>query len=145
VKQDEEQNFHLVAESPINNELPWLLSGVEIPADQKVDASKPNVYFGVYALRNWITVELTHPSGFKFGKVERWWPIFDCDIPKQLQAAIDSFDSERYFEIWFRGVPSENGRYGRANLCNREVRVSEVSKIREGKIPPDERHGFAHP
>jgi hypothetical protein len=38
VKRDEAQNFRLMAESPMNNELPWLLSGPEIPVDQKVDA-----------------------------------------------------------------------------------------------------------
>jgi hypothetical protein len=64
-----------------------------------------------------------------FGKIERWLPIFDCDIPSPLKAAMDAPNSNNCcFEITFRGVPSKQGSYGRAGSCLREVRILSVGE-----------------
>ena len=125
-------------EAPMKD-LPVLLHNVEIPAEQKVVTGQANFYIGIYAVQLWITLQLTHPPGFTFGKIERWWPIFGCEVRREVQAALDSPRDERYFEMWFRGVPSERGCSGRTGVCDREVRVTQISKVREGRISEYER------
>ena len=90
------------------SELPTLYECFKAPHEQKVVPGEPANYVGVYLLYTWITVQTLNPPGFRFGKIERWRPIFECALPAELQTA----EEGAYFAIWFQGVPSERGRYG---------------------------------
>jgi hypothetical protein len=124
------------------SELPYLYSGCDTPADQPVEPERPADYIAVYVVHGTdssIAVELVRRF-LKFGKVERWYPRFECGIPPELQKALDlTAPDERFFQIWFHGIPSEKGRFGPAGLCIREVRIQSVSRIMEGRVPPYER------
>ena len=124
------------------SELPYLYSEVDTPADQPLEPGQPADYVAVYIVRgpdSSVAVELSRRF-LKFGKVESWYPRFECAVPPELQTALDSASrDERYFQIWFRGIPSDKGRFGRVGLCIREVRIQSVSRIMEGRVPPYER------
>jgi hypothetical protein len=124
------------------SELPYLYSESDTPADQPLESGQPADYVAVYVVRGTdssIAVELSRRF-LKFGKIESWYPRFECSVPSELRTPLDSAASdERYFQIWFRGIPSEKGRFGRAGLCIREVRIQSVSRIMEGRVPPYER------
>jgi hypothetical protein len=113
------------------SDLPTLYSCFEPPAEQKVEPGQPADYVGVYCVHSHITMTTKLPAGFQFPKVEAWRPIFDCSLPSEIETA-----SSGYFAIWFRGIPSERGRFG---SCVREVRVVSISKFKEGReLRPDE-------
>lgn len=123
-------------------DLPYLYSDCNTPEDQPVEPGKPADYVAVYVLNGTdssIAVEL-YRCFLRFGKVERWHPHFECAVPSELQSALETAaPNEHYFQIWFRGVPSCKGRFGRAGGCVREVRIQSVSRIMEGRVPPYER------
>ena len=115
------------------NDLPVLFQNVELPAEQQVTVGEPNNYIGIYAVPAWITVELVRPKGVGFGDIEKWWPIFRCEIPHDVRVATGS-RRERYFEIYFRGAPSDRGRFGDGGACSREVVITQITKVREGRV-----------
>jgi hypothetical protein len=123
-------------------DLPFLYQGIETPAEQVVVPGAPTDYVAVLVIHgkvSWIAIELVRRH-LAFGRVERWHPILECTAPAELQRAFNSAGCDaRYFNIWFRGVPSEKDRYGEGGLCLREVRIVEISEIREGRVPPYER------
>jgi hypothetical protein len=100
----------------------WLDERIKImhtPSEQKVKPGQPNDYIGSYNVHDaWITMNLL--------KLERWSPIFECNIPLQLKAVLDSANDNLYVDISFRGIPSEKGRYGRNGACIREVRILQI-------------------
>ncbi len=113
------------------SELPTLYECFEPPPEQKVEPGQPNDYVGVYCVGSRITITTQFPSGYKFPKVEAWQPVFDCVVPSEMQSAPSGF-----FAIWFRGIPSEKGRYGD---CIRRVRVVGITRIKQGReLRPDE-------
>lgn len=99
-------------------------------------------YVAVFIVRgtdSWVAVELSRRF-LRFGRIERWAPVFECALPAELRAALDAATpGERYFQFWFRGVPTNKGRYGRDGQCIREVCIQSVSRVREGRVPPIER------
>jgi hypothetical protein len=107
------------------SELPTLISLFTPPPEQKVEPGQPSDYVGVYCVGSHITVVTQQPPGFSFPKVELWRPIFDCAIPSEIQIA-----DGNYFAIWFTGIPSERGRYGRSV---REVRVTGITRSEQGR------------
>jgi hypothetical protein len=124
------------------SEFPYLYSECGTPEDQPLEPGQPADYIAVCVVRGGdysIAVELSRRF-LKFGKIESWYPLFECAVPSELQTALDSAaPEERYFQIWFRGIPSDKGRFGRVGLCIREVRIQSVSRIMEGRVPPYER------
>ena len=122
-------------------DLPYVYQGFEVPTEQSVAPCVPADYVGVQVIRgtdSWIVVELVRRH-LAFGTIERWQPIFECAIPAGLMDALNlKHQDERYFNIRFRGTPSEKGRYGSSGLSIREVRIAQVSEIREGRVPPYE-------
>jgi hypothetical protein len=115
------------------SDLPRQIKLFEPPPEQKVVPRQPDDYVGVYCVGSHITVVTKQPAGFVMPKVDLWHPVFDCELPAELSAA----DNGRYFTIWFAGIPSERGQYGR---CVREIRVTGIAKAIEGRdLRPDER------
>ena len=99
---------------------------VRTPSEQKVKPGQPNDYIGIYNVHDsWITIELVHRV-LGISKIERWLPIFECNLPAQLKAVLDSIDDNLFVDVSFRGIPSENGRYGRNGACIREVRIIQI-------------------
>lgn len=111
------------------SELPLYDSLFEAPREQRVEPGQANDYVGLYTPEGWIAVVILNPSGFRFGKTERWHPTFDCVVPQDLKDTLGS-QSIRYFALWFHGIPSERGRYG---LCIREVRITRIMQAKEGR------------
>ena len=113
------------------SELPTLYECFDPPPEQKLVPGQPGDYVGVYCIGSHITVVTKQPPGFAFPKVELWRPVFDCALPKQIEA-----QESGYFAIWFAGIPSERGRYG---ACVREVRVTGITDAKQGReLRPDE-------
>ena len=100
----------------------WLderVKTVRTPSEQKVKPGQLNDYIGNYNVHDaWITMNLL--------KLKRWSPIFECNLPSQLKAVLDSADDHLYIDVSFRGIPSEKGRYGRNGACIREVRILQI-------------------
>ena len=121
------------------SDLPYLYSECNTPASQPAEPGQSADYIAVYVVQGTeacIAVELTR-TFLKFGVVERWHPIFECPVPSELQCGREATEeAESYFQIWFRGIPSEKGRFGRAGFCNREVRILSMSRIMQGRPPP---------
>ncbi len=121
------------------SELPYLYSESDTPTDQKIEPGQAADYVAVFVVHGTdpsVAVELV-PRFLKFSRAERWSPVFDCAIPPELQAALDSAPTdERYFQVWFHGIPSDKGRYGRDGRSIREVRIQSVSRIMEGRVFP---------
>ncbi len=114
------------------SDLPKLIQLFKPPPEQKVLQGQPDDYVGVYCVGSHITVVTKQPPGFVMPKVELWRPVFDCELPAELAVA----NGGRYFAVWFTGIPSERGRYGR---CAREIRVTGIAKAIEGRdLRPDE-------
>ena len=100
----------------------WLDERIKIvhtPSEQKVEPGQLKDYIGIYNVHDaWITMNLF--------KLERWSPIFECNLPTQLKALLDAIDDNLFVDVSFRGIPSEKGRYGRNGVCIREVRISQI-------------------
>ena len=82
------------------SELPYLYSETDTPPDQPLTPGQPADYVAVYVVRgadSSIAVELSRRF-LKFGKIESWYPVFECAVPSELQATLDSAAAdERYF------------------------------------------------
>jgi hypothetical protein len=114
------------------SELPTLYQCFTPPPEQRVEPGQRSDYVGVYAVDSHITIITEQPSGFAFPKIELWHPVFDCELPEEIAGA----GGGRYFAIWFTGIPSERGHFG---ACVREVRVTGIAKVKEGReLRPDE-------
>ncbi len=124
------------------NDLPHLYSESDTPLDQPVVPGQPADYvaiFVVHGTNSWVAVELVRRF-LRFGRIERWASTFSCAIPSEFDAAlVAASPRERYFQFWFRGTPTEKGRFGRNGQCIREVCIHHVSRIIEGSVPPIER------
>jgi hypothetical protein len=124
------------------NDLRYLYSGSDTREEQPIEPGQAADYVAVFVVRganSWIAVELVRRH-LRFGRIERWAPTFSCVVPPELQAAIvAAAPTERYFQFWFRGTPTEKGRFGRDGQCIREVCIHHVTRIIEGSVPPIER------
>lgn len=113
------------------SELPPLSQLFETPSEQKVEPGQSGDYVGVYCVGSYITITTKQPPGFVFPKVELWHPIFECAIPQEIETVERAF-----FAMWFVGIPSERGRFGK---CTRKVRVTAITKFEQGReLRPDE-------
>jgi hypothetical protein len=78
--------------------------------DQSMEPGQAADYVASFVVEgpaSWVAIELSRRF-LKFGRIERWAPVFKCGIPPQLQAAIDTAaPAGRYFQFWFRGIPTE--------------------------------------
>lgn len=108
------------------NDLPTLYEIFTPPLEQPVVPGQSNDYVGVYCVGSHLTINTTTPPGYPAPKVERWHPVFDCEVPADLAAA----GKGRFFVISFSGIPSERGRFG---SCVREVRITRIAKATEGR------------
>ena len=118
------------------NPLPYVTAGYKVPPIQRVLPGIAANYIGIYVIDQdepRIVVELTHEL-FKFGKVERWSPVFQCEVP----LAIDPNENknERLFQISFTGVPGRTEDFHRTAICDRQVLVTSIKNIFEGENPP---------
>lgn len=117
--------------------LPPLSQDFAPPAHQEIIAGEPRDYVGIYAAdaeSPWIVIEQSHDP-LRFNRVERWFPRFECALPPEILPPDQLFAPARYFQLCFRGVPSERGRFGPAGACVREVSVRSITRAREGRIP----------
>jgi hypothetical protein len=113
------------------SELPTLLSLFTPPLEQKVEPGQSQDYVGVYCVGSHITVVTKQPLEFSFPSIELWRPVFNCAMPREIQATLGG-----YFALWFTGIPSERGRYGD---CVREVCVTGITRSEQGReLRPDE-------
>lgn len=115
-------------------QLPYITEGLELPLEQPINPGQAHDYVGIYVLDDepHIVVTLTNPF-LKFGKVENWAPVFECDLPMDIAP---SDKQERFFQIRFTGIPSEREEFVRAKLCVRSVTVVAIQKMFEGENPP---------
>ena len=118
--------------------LPYVTEGYDIPPEQLVTPGAAADYVGIYVLDDEprIVMTLTNPF-LKFGKIESWSPVFECALPVAITPQKEK--KERFFQIWFTGIPSAKEEFARAGLCVRRVRVTAISKMFEGENPPPER------
>ena len=114
--------------------LPYVTQGYDVPPEQPVVAGEAADYVGIYVVGDEprIVMTLTNPF-LKFGRVENWSPEFVCDVPVDVSR---SPNKERFFQLWFTGVPTERESFVSGKLCVRKVCVTHISKIFEGKDPP---------
>ena len=114
--------------------LPYVTEGLDLPAEQPVAPGQANDYVGIYVVDEEPRIVMTLSNPFlKFGTVENWAPIFECDLPFVIAP---SERKERFFQIRFTGIPSERETFVSGKLCVRSVRVVSIQKMFEGENPP---------
>ncbi len=114
--------------------LPYVTEGYDLPSEQRVAPGQPAHYIGIYVLDDEprIVMTLTNPF-LKFGTVECWSPIFECELPLKIEP---SSKKERFFQISFTGIPGAKEEFRRTGLCTRAVIVKGIKRMFEGENPP---------
>jgi hypothetical protein len=140
-------------------------NGMEPSPEQEAVPNTAADYLGIQLINknySWITIQLGYQYRELFNKevriLEKWHPIFAYSIPTELQDALDLAERDKlypphpdgiidsthpfpaapddsFFNIWFRGTPSEKGRHGYHGLCEREVQIIEVFKTKDFTNP----------
>ena len=113
--------------------LPSVSKGLVLPREQPVTPGEARDYIGIYAFDDEprLVITLTDEP-LKFGKVENWSPIFRCDLPLEIET---SKKTERFFQIHFTGIPGHREAFVSGKLCVRDVVVTAIKKMSEGKLP----------
>jgi len=117
------------------NPLPYVSAGYNVPSVQPMNPGEAADYIGIYVIDEEPRIVMSLTNEFlKFGKTERWSPVFQCAIP----VAIDSKEEkkERFFQITFTGIPGKKEDFKRTALCDRQVIVTAIKKMFEGERPP---------
>jgi hypothetical protein len=117
------------------NPLPYVSQGYNPPPVQPVSPGVEAEYIGIYVVDEEPRIVVTLTNEFlKFGKIERWSPVFECDLPIAIEPKEGVH--ERLFQISFTGIPGRIEDFRRTALCDRKVVVTSITKIFEGEKPP---------
>jgi len=118
------------------NKLPYVTQGYDVPAEQPVTPGTSHDYVGIYVLDNdppRIVVPLK-TEFLKFGKTEGWSPAFECNLPLEIEPRKENED--RYFQIWFTGIPGRKEDFIQTVTTCRHVVITAIKRMFEGSLPP---------